>query len=491
MNAGVLSGQVALVTGSGNLKGIGRGIVDALAAEGAAVVVNYASRKQEAETIAEQLRERGTEVLVCQADISDPAEVERMFAAVLDRFGRLDVLVNNAGVCVWEELVELSVGGFDRMTGINILGTFSAPAGRPGSWSNAGSVGGSSTSPRATPAARAVDQRLRRHEGGDRPALALPGTGARAARHHRQPAVARVRRHRHQRGEARARDRRRSPGAAGHHPHRRGRDPGRPRRRRRVPRGTSGRPRHRRDSQDRRRPTPPVHLKGHEMPTQTLLIACGERDTATTAALTKRFREEGYDVLRSEAAGNDDITAAVAAQHDPIDALVYLSPPPVTGTVLDGGERGAHRARPHRPRRGHPLAPAHRPPHARPRRARPDHARRPHHRAVPTQRFSYCSTSQLALMNLSRGAVLELADRGIRINTILRGWDADRPDQAEHVRELRELHAGDAVPLLGFTDPDEVAKAALLFSDPSMTSLNGALLTLDAGFQISRKIRYS
>ena len=227
------------------------------------------------------------------------------------------------------------------------------------------------------------------------------------------------------------------------------------------------------------------------MPTQTLLIACGERDTATTAALTKRFREEGYDVLRSEATGNDDITAAVAAQHDPIDALVYLSPPPVTGTVLDGGSEvltervrtdldAGTRWLQHTAR--HML----------------DHG--VHGRitlvghitaAVPTQRFSYCSTSQLALMNLSRGAVLELADRGIRINTILRGWDADRPDQAEHVRELRELHAGDGVPLLGFTDPDEVAKAALLFSDPSMTSLNGALLTLDAGFQISRKIRYS
>ena len=230
------------------------------------------------------------------------------------------------------------------------------------------------------------------------------------------------------------------------------------------------------------------------MPTQTLLIACGERDTATTTALTKRFREDGYDVLRSEATDNDGIAAAVAsltAQHGPIDALVYLSPPPAAGTVLDRGtdvltervrtdlDAGTrwlqHTVRTMLDNRvhgritlvGHITA------------------------AVPTQRFSYCSTSQLALMNLSRGAVLELADRGIRVNTILRGWDADRPDQAEHVRELRELHADDGVPLLGFTDPDEVAKAALLFSDPAMTSLNGALLTLDSGFQISRKIRYS
>ncbi len=119
-----LAGKVALITGSGNLKGIGRGIAEALAAEGAGVVINYTSRPEEAEIVAGQLRERGTDVLMCRADISELGQVEDMFAAILEHFGRLDVLVNNAGVCVWEEFVDLSAAGFDRMTDVNILGTF-------------------------------------------------------------------------------------------------------------------------------------------------------------------------------------------------------------------------------------------------------------------------------------------------------------------------------------------------------------------------------
>jgi NAD(P)-dependent dehydrogenase (short-subunit alcohol dehydrogenase family) len=225
---------------------------------------------------------------------------------------------------------------------------------------------------------------------------------------------------------------------------------------------------------------------------QTLLIACGERDASTTAAIAEHFRADGYDILRSEGAGADDIASDVeslTALHGAIDAVVYLSPPPVTGTVLGGGaEVLAERVRTDLEAGTRWLQAA--------ARSMLDH--RVNGRitlvghitaAVPTQRFSYCSTSQLALMNLSRGAVLELAGRGIRVNTILRGWDEDRPDQAAYVRELRAQHAGDGVPLLASTGPDEVAKAALLFSDPAMTSLNGALLTLDGGFQISRKIR--
>lgn len=119
-----LAGQVALVTGSGNLKGIGRGIAESLAAAGADIVVHYASSKEQAEQVADRLRTYGSDVLVCQADIGDTAAVERMFDDTMARFGRLDVLVNNAGTCVWEELVDFTPDGFGLMTRTNIVGTF-------------------------------------------------------------------------------------------------------------------------------------------------------------------------------------------------------------------------------------------------------------------------------------------------------------------------------------------------------------------------------
>ncbi|MGH2352290.1 MAG: 3-oxoacyl-ACP reductase family protein [Chloroflexota bacterium] len=117
-----LHGKVALVTGGS--RGIGRAIVDALAAAGAQVVVNYRVARDAAEAVAAGARSLGVRAVAVQADVSDAAAVERMFDGVRDAFGRLDVLVNNAGVMTQFRLEELTVKEWDRTIATNLRGVF-------------------------------------------------------------------------------------------------------------------------------------------------------------------------------------------------------------------------------------------------------------------------------------------------------------------------------------------------------------------------------
>lgn len=119
-----LENQVALVTGSENLKGIGKGIACALAQAGADIVVNYLHRPEEAEQVAQIIRGYGRKALLVRADISNPDDVLRMFDEVVNTFGKLDILVNNAGVCVWESFLAISKPAFEHTVNINIKGTF-------------------------------------------------------------------------------------------------------------------------------------------------------------------------------------------------------------------------------------------------------------------------------------------------------------------------------------------------------------------------------
>lgn len=119
-----LANQVALVTGAGNLKGIGKGIACALAEAGADIVINYVVNPEEAEQVADLIRGYGRRVLLVQADISQPYQVKAMFEQVEAHFGRLDILVNNAGVCVWEPFLDISKPAFDHAVNINIKGTY-------------------------------------------------------------------------------------------------------------------------------------------------------------------------------------------------------------------------------------------------------------------------------------------------------------------------------------------------------------------------------
>jgi NAD(P)-dependent dehydrogenase (short-subunit alcohol dehydrogenase family) len=117
-----LEGQVALVTGAG--KRIGRSIALRLAAEGATVIVNYASSKAEAEAVAREIGAGGSRAVAIQADVTKRAEVEKMFAAVEKEFGRLDILVNNAGAFFEAKFEALTDEQWDGILDINLKSQF-------------------------------------------------------------------------------------------------------------------------------------------------------------------------------------------------------------------------------------------------------------------------------------------------------------------------------------------------------------------------------
>lgn len=121
----MLQGKAVIVTGSS--RGIGKSIALAAARQGASVVVNAVSQVQRAEQVAEEIRALGAPVQVVLADISDPVQVERLFATTLDRFGRLDVLVNNAAAFVDPTIaMDMPLTDWTRVLGVNLTGAFLA-----------------------------------------------------------------------------------------------------------------------------------------------------------------------------------------------------------------------------------------------------------------------------------------------------------------------------------------------------------------------------
>lgn len=117
---GKLEGKVAVVTGAS--KGIGAEIARHLAAEGASVVVNYASSKEGAERVVEAIARAGGKAVAVRADLSREEDVRRLFARTKEAFGRLDILVNNAGVYEFAPLDEVTVEHYRRQYDLNVLG---------------------------------------------------------------------------------------------------------------------------------------------------------------------------------------------------------------------------------------------------------------------------------------------------------------------------------------------------------------------------------
>lgn len=116
-----LTGKVAIVTGSS--KGIGAGIIERLASDGAAVVVNYSRSKKEAEALVAKVTAAGGQALAVQADISQPDQVTALFAATQEHFGRLDILVNNAGIYEFAETIDaVTPEHIDRLFNLNVKG---------------------------------------------------------------------------------------------------------------------------------------------------------------------------------------------------------------------------------------------------------------------------------------------------------------------------------------------------------------------------------
>jgi 3-oxoacyl-[acyl-carrier protein] reductase len=120
MSAHKLSGKVAVVTGSS--KGIGASIAKHLAAEGAAVVVNYASSKAGADKVVAEITGKGGKAVAIQADVAKKAEIDRLFAESKKAFGALDILVNNAGIYEFVPLEGVTEEHFHRQFNLNVLG---------------------------------------------------------------------------------------------------------------------------------------------------------------------------------------------------------------------------------------------------------------------------------------------------------------------------------------------------------------------------------
>ena len=119
-----LSGKVAVVTGAS--KGMGAGIAKGLAAEGAAVVVNYATSKDGADKVVAEIKGKGGKAIAVQGDVSKAADVKRIFAEAQQAFGRLDILVNNAGVYQFSPLEGITEDEFHRHFNTNVLGVLLA-----------------------------------------------------------------------------------------------------------------------------------------------------------------------------------------------------------------------------------------------------------------------------------------------------------------------------------------------------------------------------
>jgi 3-oxoacyl-[acyl-carrier protein] reductase len=115
-----LSGKVAVVTGAS--KGIGAAIAQHLAAEGAAVVVNYSSSRAGADKVVGEIAAKGGKAVAVQADLAKPADIERLFAETRTAFGRLDILVNNAGIYEFAPLESVTEDLFHKQFNLNVLG---------------------------------------------------------------------------------------------------------------------------------------------------------------------------------------------------------------------------------------------------------------------------------------------------------------------------------------------------------------------------------
>jgi len=115
-----LAGKVAVVTGAS--KGIGASIAKHLAAEGAAVVVNYASSKPGADRVVAEIVGSGGKALAVRADMTQPEQIKQLFSETQRAFGSLDVLVNNAGIYEFAPLESVTAEHFHKMFDLNVLG---------------------------------------------------------------------------------------------------------------------------------------------------------------------------------------------------------------------------------------------------------------------------------------------------------------------------------------------------------------------------------
>lgn len=117
-----LHNKVVLVTGAS--KGIGAAVAKKMAEAGAKLIVNYSGSKQAAEEVVQDILNTGGDAIAVQADVSKSPEVKNLFDTAIARFGKIDVLVNNAGIMVTKPIMDTTDEDFDRQFDINVKGVF-------------------------------------------------------------------------------------------------------------------------------------------------------------------------------------------------------------------------------------------------------------------------------------------------------------------------------------------------------------------------------
>ncbi|ARV45279.1 SDR family oxidoreductase [Bacillus inaquosorum] len=119
-----VKGKAAIVTGAS--RGIGRAIAEQLADLGIKVAVNYSSSPEKAEEVVEGIKKKGGEAVAIQADLSRVAGVESLFTKTIEAFGKVDILINNAGVNIYQPIEKVTEEDFDKQFNLNVKGTFFA-----------------------------------------------------------------------------------------------------------------------------------------------------------------------------------------------------------------------------------------------------------------------------------------------------------------------------------------------------------------------------
>jgi len=119
-----LEGKVAIITGAS--RGIGRKVAEQLADLGAKVIINYSSSPDKAEEVVKEIQDKGGEAIAIQADISQIGDIERLFLETISAFGKVDILINNAGIMINKPLTEVTEADYDKQFSVNVKGTFFA-----------------------------------------------------------------------------------------------------------------------------------------------------------------------------------------------------------------------------------------------------------------------------------------------------------------------------------------------------------------------------
>lgn len=133
-----LEGKVAIVTGAS--KGIGAAIAEHLASEGASIAVNYATSKEGADKVVKKIKEKGGKALAIQANMSDPKEIHRLFSETIQAFGKVDILINNAGIYDFVPLEDITPEHFHKTFDLNVLGLLLATKEAVKHFTNGGSI---------------------------------------------------------------------------------------------------------------------------------------------------------------------------------------------------------------------------------------------------------------------------------------------------------------------------------------------------------------